>query len=336
MPAIANTVVTTDRRLVRENVRNMIFNIDPMQTPCLSSLRRRGTKQIIFETPTDSYADPVDQAVPQGDDITSYDVAPSPVKHKGYTQLMDKAILISDTARKQSYYGYSDELNYQVGKKSVELKRDMEKRLTGNYPSVKPAGGAPTTKTGSMASWIETNFKSLKVTPTTPAAPGGYNTTTENTEAATVAQGGTFGKYVEQDVRDMLVGMFEHQDMIGISQILFSPKNKERTSRVLVGKAEFRKDYGKSRSSMVAVNSIDLYKSDFGLHRLMINRWQPANFIYFNDPRYWAFREFQPFQILPLARTGHAVKRLLKVEFGLECKHEAANGLIVDASNGGT
>ena len=139
MAVTTNTVVTIDRKLIKENVDNMIYNIDPMKTPCLSSLTRKSTRNTNFETPQDSYAAPIDQAATQGDDV-SFDDAPSPTKVKGYTQLMDKGLLVSDTARKVSNYGYSDELAYQLSKLSVSLKLDMEKRITGNYPSVKDAG----------------------------------------------------------------------------------------------------------------------------------------------------------------------------------------------------
>ena len=339
MAVTANTVVTLDRALIKENVANMIYTIDPVATPCLSSLRRKGTKNVWFETPQDSLADPVDQSVAQGDEL-AFDDAPSPSKVRGYTHIMDKGILVADTARRVSTYGYSDELAYQLQKKVKELKRDMEKRLCGNYASVKPPANSAanrvlaTTKTGSMASWIESNVTSLKVSATTAAVVGGYSSTTMNTVAFTAGIGGTFGVVTEQNIRDMITKIAEQQDMIGISQIICSLKNKEVLSRKLTGLAAFRKDYGKAKGMLTAVASVDMYRSDFGLHRILFNRWQPKNVIYFVDPRFWEIRYLQNFDILPIARTGHAVKRMVKVEFGLGSKHEKANGMIIDAKDG--
>ena len=166
-------------------------------------------------------------------------------------------------------------------------------------------------------------------------AKGGYDTSTQNTVAYTPATGGSLGSFTEQNFRNLITGIAGQQDMIAVSQIIMSLKNRERASRKLTGLAGFRKDYGKARGAMTAVGTVELYASDFGLHRLMFNRWQPVNVIYFIDPRYWALRYLQSFEILPIARTGHAVKRMIKVEFGLESMSEAASGALVDATDGG-
>ena len=339
-----NTVVTVDRALIKENVGNIIYNLDPTRTPFLSSVQRRPTTNITFETPQDSYVAPAHQAVKQGQDIgdNQYDAAASASKVKGYTHIMDKALRISDTVRKVMQYGYSDELAYQLAKKSVELKRDMELQLCSNRASVKPAAKADpnqaeqdaATQTGGIASWIKSNFKSLKSAPTGAATAGGYNATTGNTAAYTPATGGDFGAFVEQELRNLITTIAESQDMIGVTQIVTSLKNRELVSRVLTGLASFRRDYGRSTQAMTAVASVDYYKSDFGLHKIMFNRWQPKNIIFFIDPRYWELRYLQEFEILPLARSGHAVKRLIKVEFGLGSKHEKASGMLVDVKDG--
>lgn len=48
------------------------------------------------------------------------------------------------------------------------------------------------------------------------------------------------------------------------------------------------------------------------------------------DPSKWQVMMLQPFKTTPLARTGHAEKRMLKVEHTLASLDEAANGVVAD------
>jgi hypothetical protein len=100
------------------------------------------------------------------------------------------------------------------------------------------------------------------------------------------------------------------------------------------------------QNRVLVYGATDLYKSDFGQHRFVANRFVGAgtgrsaesNGIYAGrsalvlTPNTWEVKFLQPWSVTPLARTGHAEKRLLKAELTLCCKEEKANGIVADLS----
>ena len=209
--------------------------------------------------------------------------------------------------------------------------------ITGSTDGANPTIEAG--ETGSISAWIKTNFIS-KFHSDHEATAGGYNTSSKKAVKYSIAAesslaAGDYTPWTEQDIRDMLVECAEQQDMVKVPMLVLSLKNKERASRVLKGQAAFRADQGMSRRGMTALASVDFYRSDFGYHRLMFNRWMEKSWIMALDTRYWRLRYLQPFEVQPLARTGHALKRMMKVEWGLESMAEKASALIVGVKDGG-
>jgi hypothetical protein len=68
----------------------------------------------------------------------------------------------------------------------------------------------------------------------------------------------------------------------------------------------------------------------FGEHRIVPNRFSSARDAMVFEPNKWKCLFLQPFKTLPLARTGHAEKRLIKVEHTLASLDEAASGVVAD------
>ena len=338
------TTLTVTRSNIREEVANIIYNISPMKTPLMSMMRRERTRNIEFQIPQDELRDPVENAQLEGDEASFEPSAPVRII-KSHVQLFDDALLVSDTAVAVSNYGYRSELSYQLGKRGQEIKLDMERAIARNRGAVKrvveasqaanrPAQNTQVAgKTAGMPAWIASNFKSLKAA--NQSTPGGYQPGTGKVDAYNRNTTGDDVGFTEQDIRDMLVNLIEDMDDLGTSVIMMGIRNRERASRKLAGIAAFRADGGRSRGARTAVASVDFYRSDFGLHRLMFNRWMDPSNMFFLDMKYWALRYLQQFDILPIARTGHGRKRLLKAELGTCCKHEKTQGILVDVSDGG-
>ena len=335
----ANVRVTVGQTNIPENVTSRIINIDPMETPCLSSMRRRKTRTKVFECFNDSLLAPVDNAVPEGADA-EYIAEGVVIREKARTQLMDKAYTISDAAQISSHYGYASQNAYIRGKRAKELKRDMEKALVTNRSSVKPAGvgaGSTAGETASISAWIKTNLFS-RYTNAVFSDKGGYDAPTELTNKFVLNPAAPLDadktQFSEAAVKHMVGELIKHTDMVHVQQIYLGLGNKQRASQVLMGIAPFRQNNPPSRNALRAVATVSVYVSDFGTHRILYNRWMPDDWAMYLDPRYWRLRFFEQFNRKRLARTGHARKEMLSVEFGLECLNEKTSGLQVGFTDG--
>jgi Family of unknown function (DUF5309) len=92
----------------------------------------------------------------------------------------------------------------------------------------------------------------------------------------------------------------------------------------------------------VIIAAADVYKSDFGLHTIVPNRFQcygtgrTRNDENANrtalvlDPGSWKLRFLQPIKKSPLAKLGHSDREMISCEVTLECDDEKKNGKIAD------
>jgi len=78
--------------------------------------------------------------------------------------------------------------------------------------------------------------------------------------------------------------------------------------------------------------AIDVYISDFGELQIVPSRFSRSRDVLVLDPNYARVAYLKPTSQKPLARTGHAERRLISVEFGLQVDNEAAHGVIADVS----
>ena len=327
----------------RENVMDMIYNIDPTDTPLLSMLPRGTTKSTEKDVIQDTFPTPSgDNKTLQGDRST-YDPITTPVKRRTYTQISDKGLSVSLTARAVAHYGYGDEFVYQHRKKVKELKLDMESRLAGNYGSVKALAGTEG-ETASVAAWIEDastntektlkgNFISLKAT--NKSTVGGYATATSTTAKITRNTTGDDVAFTEQNIRDLVLGVAKVMELPNVSHMIMSLGNKERFSRKVKGLASFRADVGMSMKPLRAIGVVDEYKSDFGVHRVYPDRWLATWMILFLNTRYWTVDYLQQFQKRPLAVQGHSDEEMIWAEYMLCSKMQRASAMLADVTDGG-
>jgi hypothetical protein len=304
---------------IREDLSDVITNISPTETPFYSMIRKGKTQSRNPEWQKDSLAAADgDNKQVEGYDVEG-DTLSDPTRLRNYVQLQDQTIVVSDTANAVDTAGRSNELNYQVAKKGKELKRDMEAALTRNNASV--AGNASTAgELGGALSWLETNSDR-----DAGGSDGGYNTGTNIVDAAT---NGTQRASTEAQLKSVIrtcwdaggdpsvimVGGFQKQQYSGFSGIA----------------TQYKDNRGRSMQRAVILGAADAYVSDFGEHRIIPNRFSSQRDAYVLDPSKWECLFLQPFRTLPLARTGHAEKRLIKVEHTLCSKDEAASGVVAD------
>ncbi len=327
-----NTVQTFAMVGIREDLTDVITNIAPTDTPFYSMAKKGKADNRTPEWLRDTLANPdPTNATIEGDDIpTTNDATSQPDRLKNVVQLFDKIVSVSDTAQAVNSAGRSNELKYQVAKTGKEIKRDIEMRLCGNYASV--LGNSTTAgQCAGAEAWIATNASRGS-----GGAAGGYNS---GTGLVAIATDGTQRTFTEALVKSAIKSAWDSGGEP--STIMVSGAKKQEFS-AFTGIAALQNDVNGNNKVMI-YGAADVYKSDFGMHKVIPNRFMgaaaartPTNGLYAGrtalilDPSTWEVKFLQPFQTLPMARTGHAERRLLKAELTLACKEERANAAVAD------
>lgn len=73
-----------------------------------------------------------------------------------------------------------------------------------------------------------------------------------------------------------------------------------------------------------------VYESDFGILKVVPNRFQRARDGWVINEDLWAVAFLRPVKIEDLAKTGDAEKKMIITEYTLEARNEAGSGLIAD------
>src|SRR5262245_3020647 len=139
----ASTFTTYSASGNREDLSDVIYRIDPADTPFMSAIERERATAVAHEWQTQVLA-PVDtgNAVLEGDDATT-DPVTATVRLSNICQISDKVARVTGTQQAVEHAGRDDELAYQETLKGLELKRDMESILVGTNQA-KNAGNAST------------------------------------------------------------------------------------------------------------------------------------------------------------------------------------------------
>lgn len=298
----------------REDLTDVIHDISPTDTPFMTNIGRGTAKQKNHEWQTDvlAAADGTNKVI-EGDDVAN-DAAVPTVRLGNYTQLMDKVIGVASSNEVGDKAGRASEMDYQTQKRIKELKRDMEARLTGNYASAAGAAGTARECAGFEA-WIQTNASR--------AGDGSSTAFSGGIQAA--ATDGTQRAITEAMLKSVLALCADNGGEPSL--VLMGSFNKQQASS-FAGIAEQRRDTGNKRATIVA--GADVYVSDFGEVSMVYSRFSRTRSALVVDPEMWKLCYYQPFKAEPLAKTGHASRKLLSVEFTLEACNEKSSGVIAD------
>jgi len=236
-------------------------------------------------------------------------------------QLAWYAFGVSGTQQAITHAGVKDEMAYQLVNYGKRLKRDMEAQLTQNKGST--TGGAGSARvSGSLESWLSTNW-TTQSSPTSAASPGfsttGVVASTDATTPATVTQANV-NAIIRQcwaaggnpDV--IMVGPYNKVKISGFSGILTNTIQQKAGGQATI------------------IAAADGYQSDFGLFKVVPNRFVRDRTLTVLDMEYWAVAYLRPYQSFPLAKVGDSDQRMILAEYALESRNEAASGKVADLS----
>lgn len=308
--------------LVREDVMEQIWDISKIPLPFTEMVGSDSHDNEYCEWVVDELAAPAtDNAVLDGDDIDQ-DNTKLGERQGNNSQISVKEVKVSQRAQNSNSIG-GNALSYQVINRQRELRRDVEAAALAENISV-PDDGTNAGYAGSLSTWIKTAVDN--------GTGGGFNTATKVTVAPTAVAAGL----TELMIRDVCEACYSEG---GNPSVLMSgPKIIRNISEYLFTSsarvATITSDQGKSREAAAALGSVNVFVTDFGITlELTPNRIQQPESdssynVYLLDPMYIDLSYLEGYRVEPLAKTGLADKRMMKVDWSLKVRNEKAQGCI--------
>lgn len=309
MAQLVNAMATFNAVGLRESLANEIFNINPEETPFLSSIGKEKASAQYEEWQTDTLAAAGNNKVEQGNEATFSPIAPT-ARVGNRMQISEKTYAVTGSQEAVSKAGRKSEIAYQDAKKMVELKRDIEFSSLQNTTAIAAGAGVPGQARG-VAGWLATN-NSLGATGVAP-----------NPVTNVAPTDGTLRELTEQMLKDVAQAAW---DQGGNPTLLFVPSAQRATVSGFTGGAtKFDKTEDKTLNA-----TVEVYVGDFGRYSIINSRYQRSRDINLIDPTLWSLMTLRPMKGEDLAKTGDSKKRMINTEWTLKSKNEAGSAAIRD------
>jgi hypothetical protein len=282
----------------KEDISDIITNISPTETPFISSIGTEKVTNTLYQWQTDALAAPASTALVEGADASSATLSPT-VMLSNTTQILGKAIKISDTTDAVQMHGRGKETAYQMAKAAKELKRNLEYACTGS--------------------------KQTKVTGSSSVARQFDGVQAQVDSTCLVHTGGTGTAMSEAN----LITALETLWINGVD-----PKRLLVTGDDSMNVTNFAQASGRYRTipnggeDKTLVNAVDLYVSPFGEVKVVASRFVAAGDSIVYSPEFWKLAVLRNWTRETLAKTGDATSMQIIGEFGLMHKNPLASAVI--------
>lgn len=318
----------------REDLEDVIWLLDPMDTWAMSNLDRTEATSVNHEWLQDSLAAAAANRQIEGDDV-GYSTAIPAARRNNWTQISYKTFAVSDTLEAVEKAGRSSERQRLGVKLLKELKRDVELAIVGNQGSsggqAGAQGGTATARSSAgMEAWIGNGTTTL----TQGEASNVVATTTNsaNATSAGFASGavaapvdGTTGALTEGQLKAALQGAWEDG---GNTDVILVGARQKNVIDAFTGIATRFIDSSPSKQASI-VGAANMYVTSFGTHMIVLSRYVRSSVVLCLDSSMWALAFLRPFGKKELARTGEAQKTLISAEWTLVCRNNAASAKVV-------
>ena len=320
MAVNANTNETYDVSTIKEDLQDALISISPTDTPVMSAIGRKNVDNTYFEWGVVDLAAASDSnRVVEGESAPANDAPTNAVRQGNYTQISDKVVEVSDTNNAVNGAGNAQTVAKQVAYKLKELKRDMEKMLCDNVAASAGSSGTARASAG-LPAFLRSNAN---------RGTGGADGTTSGSGNSgyvnAAATDGTQRALTEELLKGVIADCW---DAGAEPSVVICGSSQKQAMSAFTGNATRFKDAENSKLNA----AIDVYISDFGELQLVPSRFSRSRDVLVLDPNYARVAYLAPTSQKPLARTGHAERRLISVEWGVQVDNEAAHGVIADIS----
>lgn len=309
MPKVTNAFTSYGAQANREDLSDTIYNIDPFDTPIFSAIGKRNVKNKQFDWQTESLPAAATTSDIEGYELSRAAATPT-VRVSNVVQINHRDATVTSTQQAMDPAGKKDELAHQMALVSKALKRDMESIVSGKQPRNDGEDTTPTARTTrALEHWIQTN--------------GTAGASYVFTNATTAITDGTLRSLTETMFNDTLEECYTNG---GEPTLCVVPPALKRKISTFVGRTGSQIAIGKTE----AVNTVDIYRSDFGDIKIIPSRWVRTRTILFLDPEYARIAYLRPFHSWTPAKIGSADTRVIEVEWGLQVDNEKAHAKLAD------
>lgn len=318
MTAPTNTITSATPNIgVREDLEDNIYRVAPEETPFISNIGTVKATNIYHEWQTEALASPsATNAQLEGDDYSLG--SPNLTTRVGnYVQILAKTGGVSRTQEIVNKAGRDSELARQKVLKTIEMKRDLEIRVIGNYASVAESG-ATTRKTAGLLAWITSNDNRGS-----GGTDGGFSS-----GIVAAAGNGTQRTLTESLLKATLATAYSNGAKV--TQAYFSPTHKQIASS-FTGIADIRQEV-RGQAMATITGAADVYVSDFGAISFIPHPYGLTRDVPLVDPKMAAIMTLDGLKSKELASNGDNTKFLLTMEKGLKVSNEKAHAAISDLS----
>ncbi len=229
------------------------------------------------------------------------------VRKANYTQIFTAAVEVSGSMQAAQAHGIADELDYQKQERMRELLRDLENCvINGVSPASSPQGSSSVRR--SMYGLIH-GIATNQFEPGVGAIPGGSGAGSDG---------------LTEEVLNAALREVWEQSSGPIDTIVCGGLQKRRINAFLTSSRR----YGPSDDRYSDLVSV--YESDFGVCRVVVSRWMPADSLLLLDSSRIEVMplEGRSFHYKPLAATGDAAMGQVIGEYTLELRNENAHGVL--------
>ena len=317
MAVLANTFETYESVGIREDLADVIYDISPTDTPFMSNIPKTTSKGTFHEWQKDALEAPADTPVSEGAEAAILALTPT-VRLGNYTQIASKAARISGTDLVADNAGRQSEMAYQMAKKGLEIRNDIEYTLVAANKGYN-AGNPETTGAGDVPREVATLHAWFSSAESDIAGDG----------VAAVGDGsdgftdGTARDFTE----DMLTAAHQATWVAGGDpSIIMCGATLKTAITGFTGNATKYKEVDDKK----IINAVDVYVSDFGELMVVPNRWMRATDVFLLQPDTWAYATHRDFLNWDLAKTGDSEAKQILTEYTMEARSAEANFFIGD------
>ncbi len=310
----ANTFDTYDSVGIREDLADVIYNVDPSETPFYSKSAKTKARNTLVEWQTQALRASAVNAHIEGDATSANAVTPT-VRLGARTQIFKNAVVISDTDEAVDNAGRAKEMAYQTLLIAKEQKLDIEKALFANQGNVAGSSTAAR-KTGGVPSWLITNVNFQ-------SGNSGANPTGDGTDART--DDGTATAFSQAKFDDVMQSIWEeggkpdtcYLSAFQMNVALGFTGNNNQRSAVQAG-------------DETVVKSLAVYVTPWGTVQFMPSRENRSRDVFILQDNMWECAVLRGTKNVALAKNGDNTTRQVTTELALCSKNEKASGAIYD------
>jgi hypothetical protein len=310
MAKLANSFASYNAVGDSEEVDDQIYRTDPEETPFISAIGRSKCTSVNPEWQTDELDAPSNNKVEQGDEPTPAALDPT-VMLSNRTQISSKTYAVTMTQEVVDKYGRKSEVAYQDAKKMVELKRDIEFASLQNSTAIAAASGTAPQARGVLG-FIYQN---------TSIGSGGAD---PNPATNTAQTDGTQRAFTETLLNEAATKAWNSGAKANLS--LYIPSSQ----RAVFSGFDANSTKFTVTSDTTLNATIDIYRGDFGIYKVINSRYQRQREVFGIDPALWKQRVLRPMTAIDLAKTGDNRKRMVNTEWTLQCQAPLGNFAVRD------